>query len=54
MSLGKFALQLIGRFPELENVPIVDLVPAIEPLFAAYNRAKSGTGEINELQGDRL
>lgn len=53
MSLGKFALQLIARFPALAEVPIVDLIPVVQPLFSAYQRASAGTQEINELQGDR-
>lgn len=53
MTIGKFTLQLIARFPELGDLPIVDLVPAVQPLFAAYTAAKATGNEINELQGDR-
>lgn len=53
MTIGKFTLQLIAKFPELGDLPIVDLVPVVQPLFAAYMHAKSGGNEINELQVDR-
>jgi len=54
MTIGSFALQLIERFPALGEVPIVELVPAIQPLYSAYTSANSNSKEINELQGDRL
>ena len=53
MTIGKFTLQLIAIFPELGDLPIVELVPIVQPLFVAYTSAKASCNEINELQGDR-